>query len=140
MNKIEKILIVVGIILAIAVAYLFLHKSPTASMVGEVAGAGVPSVFDNVSMTGVLQAGVNPNSNLTAIPTQFATGTVYAQGDLIQGGQCSVSSVISTTTLNLTAAQLSVYCIVHHKCIFYTDFERSSSCKFNYDIPCKLRR
>jgi hypothetical protein len=107
MTKIQKILIVVVVAIALVLIGWVAHKpSSSPAMVGAVAGQGVPSGFDNVSLTGILQVGVNPNGNLNAIPTQFATGTVYAQGDLIQGGLCSVSSVVSTTTLNLTAANL----------------------------------
>lgn len=104
MTKLQKILIVVVVAVALVVVGWVAHTSPKPiAMVGEVAGQGVPSGFDNVSLTGVLQVGVNPNGNLNAIPTQFATGTVYAQGDLIQGGACAVSS---TTSITLTAANL----------------------------------
>lgn len=112
MNKLEKILIVVGIITAIILSIVALESKPLAHsvvMTGSVAGQGVPSVYDNVSLTGILQTGVNPNGNLNAIPSQFATGTIYAQGGVIQGGNCSIvqaSSTLTPNTIYLTASQI----------------------------------
>ena len=120
---------VIGAIIAVlvlAVGYLAIPKSShTPTVAAGVPGTGEPTLYDNVNLTGSLIAGVNPN-NGPVYPSNFVTGTVYAQGDFIQGGSCAISSVVSTTTLNLTAAQLACTQI---------DITNSSSSALTVNLP-----
>lgn len=116
MKTINKIWIVSLVVLFILIAGFIIYN-PKKNIVGEAAGLGVPTGFDNVNLTGALQVGVtqgNPNvmptlgnGSISATGEITTTGTIYAPGGFSQGGVYSTTTPVTATSVTLSPAALA---------------------------------
>lgn len=110
MSKNIKLGLAVLAIVIIAGVTIFSFGSKSGSVAS---GYGVPTVFDNVNLLGSLVTGVSTGNPTVSPNTNYSAGTVYAAGDLIQGGLCTITATASSTaSIQLTSANLGCTTLV----------------------------